>query len=242
MNKIPTWCNNSSVYFAYRLALHVSGVIHPSVAPRMYRQLWYNSRLGVLTMCRTCQDRITIAVVCRSVTVYRTCSTQQRFDILTTAIVIRSWQVRHIVNTPSLLLFHTCLYIIGAPDDGWMWCPKHVEQDDKWNKHLNCYIFETNFWIFSWLVKYPGAKVRTQWILAFFDLWDEPNSICWVTAGRNIALDLPPRLLVLDHCDWSAVRWCVSSPACNFSQRQIAGKLTKMYDTLVLITLSKQHS
>jgi len=25
MNKIPTWCNNSSVYFTYRLALHVSG-------------------------------------------------------------------------------------------------------------------------------------------------------------------------------------------------------------------------
>lgn len=29
--------------------------------------------------------------------------------------------------------------------------------------------FETNFCIFSWLVKNPGTNVRTRWILAFFD-------------------------------------------------------------------------
>jgi len=32
--------------------------IHPSSgAPRMYRQVWYNSWHGVLTMCCACQDR-----------------------------------------------------------------------------------------------------------------------------------------------------------------------------------------
>ena len=44
----------------------------------------------------------------------------------------------YILSLQSLLLYHTCPYILGAPDDGWMWRPKHVEQDEKWNKHWNC--------------------------------------------------------------------------------------------------------
>jgi len=82
--------------------------------------------------------------------------------------------------------------------------------------------FETKFCIFSWLVKNLGTNVRTHWILAFFDLWDEPNNICLcvaafsplesqlaqlsrVTSGRNVSPGCPPWLLVLDHCDWPAV-------------------------------------
>ena len=43
----------------------------------------------------------------------------------------------YILSLQNLLLYHIRLYILGAPDDRWMWRPKHVEQDDKWNKHLN---------------------------------------------------------------------------------------------------------
>ena len=57
----------------------------------------------------------------------------------------------------SLLFYHTCLYILGTPDDGWMWRPKHVEQDDKWIKHLNCCIklvFYSFIRYVFWFVKY----------------------------------------------------------------------------------------
>jgi hypothetical protein len=36
---------------------------------------------------------------------------------------------------------------------------------------------QTNFHIFSWLVKNSGTNVRKRWILAFFDLRDEPSGI-----------------------------------------------------------------
>ena len=36
-------------------------------------------------------------------------------------------------------LYHTWLYMFEAPDDGWMWHPKHVEWTIiVWNKHLGC--------------------------------------------------------------------------------------------------------
>jgi hypothetical protein len=70
----------------------------------------------------------------------------------------------------------------------------------------------------------PTASVYVSLFLAVCE--SQLAQLRRVAAGRNVSPDLPPRLLVLDHCDWSAVHWCVFTPFCNFS-RQIAGKLTK---------------
>ena len=68
MSKIPTFMQQFKCLFHLSSCSTCFGrYIHPSSgASRMYRRVWYNSSLSVLTMCRSCQDRITIVVVSMS--------------------------------------------------------------------------------------------------------------------------------------------------------------------------------
>ena len=55
-------------------------------------------------------------------------------------IICRKLVYNLVIAEPTIVPY--LLVHFEALDDGWMWHPKHVEQEqnDKWNKHLNCCI------------------------------------------------------------------------------------------------------
>ena len=90
-------------------------------------------------------------------------------------------------------LYHTRLYMFEAPDDGWVWHPKHLERRIKWNKILKIVASSWCFHLLQCLLLHP-------YILAFFVWW----VIC---RFRIFTMKLPHPHLI--HCIFSRYSYYV---------------------------------